>query len=406
MSGKVDILPFTNLVHLGDLVDILFPTTSVYNSSNNEPLVLEWADLEDENLFYLYQTTPLNLKLYLEKRLSHFELIQNAVMGISYLFKGDIHSPSDITIVPVKNLPSSYFPDSDVFFEAQEAYEVDVIENNFNLSSISGEESNGELMESFNLHFRQGKHIGFGEGDAKVIGDVLSNFSSLYEEVVTDKHKGVERNAKLNKIQRENFTMERVLNFSYALAASVSLIVKPKTHIERITFEDNIPSTTEADDTFSRISDLLKGSIEFSDLRAIKDNYNTKVFKKLEKLAESIRDNELSIDFRYRSIQTSQNYDVNFTVSNSNGVIANLKRIYEDDFVTEEHEGAFDMIHCGTGHFSFVSNSDKFRGYFVKGLTDLKGLDFQTQYGITITRTMKKGKQDEIKITAIDSLED
>ena len=327
-------------------------------------------------------------------------------MNVAYVFKGNILSPSELSMEIVKNLPQTYFPDFDVYFDPEDAYDVEIIEQTFKLSELK-EADFVEIgfRDSLNLHFRQGKNIGFGEGDIKVVGDFLACFGSLYEEVVTDKHKGIERNKKLNKSQREDFALEKPLNISGLIAASLSIIVKPKTHVERIKFEENIP-TTDSEETFIRISNLIKNSLDIEKILTIKDLYNSKVFDKLEKIGENIKENELSVDFKHISIKSSEMFEVNLNPSNSSTMIANIKRIYEDTSIPEEHEGTFDMLHCGTGHFSFKSNTERFRGYFEKELTDLTSLDFKTVYCITINRTTKKGKQDNIKIIGINTIED
>ena len=68
-----DKFPYKDLSLVGALLFKEYPSTLVYSDKNKLPYVVEWVDVDDNGLdkFFIYQTTPIILKQYIENKISH-----------------------------------------------------------------------------------------------------------------------------------------------------------------------------------------------------------------------------------------------------------------------------------------------------------------------------------------------
>jgi len=132
---KLKSLPFLNLERIGILLYPEYPTTMLYKTEQQSPLVIEWVDCSEQNIdrFLCYECSTKNLVRFFKGSLSHKNLIKSATKNLIISFEGDVNSPIDPRIIHFDNLPADYLPHADVFFNKKEAVEYNKIICSFNL---------------------------------------------------------------------------------------------------------------------------------------------------------------------------------------------------------------------------------------------------------------------------------
>ena len=127
--------PFPNLERIGVLLYPEYPTTILYKTEQQSPLIIEWVDCSEQNIdrFLSYECSTYNLLRYFNGSMSHRNLIQSATKNIIVSFEGEVNNPVNPCMIHFDNLPSEYLPHADVFFNKKEAVQFDRIIGSFNL---------------------------------------------------------------------------------------------------------------------------------------------------------------------------------------------------------------------------------------------------------------------------------
>ena len=107
------------LEKMGDLFAYEGPILSHFISDNNEDYLFYWVESDDTyNRWLVYKTNNYFLRNFFQQKMNHQDLLQLAVDGFVYVI--DINDDLDyenIIITPTENIPLSYFPPKDSFYE-------------------------------------------------------------------------------------------------------------------------------------------------------------------------------------------------------------------------------------------------------------------------------------------------
>ena len=246
-------------------------------------------------------------------------------------------------------------------------------------------------IDVLNLHLKEGKSVGFGRVDTKVLGSVLSNFEELYHEVAKDHLLGVNRDVKISLSDNRYLQELSQTEVTRVIAASFSLLIKPKKNQKRPQVIKG--EKVEMDDAvvlFEKIGGLIENSNSEETIKTIKNEYSISVFQKLQSFAQTITKNDLSININYKpSIDNeAKQFNINRISGNKiiDSVVSTSTKTEETLFVI----GRYTAINCRTKHFTFISEdeSEEFAGYFDKILGGLERLNFTATYKIKIHRTI------------------
>jgi hypothetical protein len=386
--------PFGDLTFVGDLLFRLYPTTSVYSNSENDVIILEWADQNDtgENIYFIYQVSPLHLKKYIGLELSHLNLIYSAVSEIALVFSGELEQTKQFSIVNIRELDSTFLPFEDAFFIPEESDDLEIISDHFRLNEIDLDEAPLDLpIDVLNLHLKEGKSVGFGKADTRVLGNVLSNFEELYNEVAKDHIRGVNRDIRISRADKQYLEELSQTEVTRVIAASLSLFIKPKKNqVRQQEIEGQIVERDDAIILFEKLGDLIENSHTEEKIKAIKDSYSAPVFQKLQSFAQTVTKNDLSININYRPSENAKARQLNINKVSGNKIIDSVVSTSTNTEETLNVIGKFTAINCRTKHFSFINEdeSEEFTGYFDQVLGGLERLNFTTNYKIKIHRTI------------------
>ncbi len=131
-------IDYCDLVIVGSLLFKEYPSTIVYSYKNNRPYIVEWIDVSDSGVdkFFLYEVSKGNLKEYIDRKISHHELIQLALNGIAVFFEDKIGCPENILITDVKLIEEGYLPLFESYFDKNDSADLEKIILHFELDKI------------------------------------------------------------------------------------------------------------------------------------------------------------------------------------------------------------------------------------------------------------------------------
>lgn len=120
--------PFGDIKFVGVLLTQEFPSTAVFSNDNDEPIIVEWIDLDENNndIFYIYKTNVNNLTEFVKKDLSHLDLIHGAQWLEYYTFQNSIFDNAKFEKIDFANLNHDALPVWNCYFESY--YSPDVKE--------------------------------------------------------------------------------------------------------------------------------------------------------------------------------------------------------------------------------------------------------------------------------------
>ncbi len=106
------------LIRVADVVNIEGPLLTLFLHANRQLYLMDWVDRNTQaNRWLLYRTNRVLLNRFLNREISHFDLL---LSDESFVFKIDIDknlSWQNIQQVAKKGLPKQYLPSNEVFFE-------------------------------------------------------------------------------------------------------------------------------------------------------------------------------------------------------------------------------------------------------------------------------------------------
>jgi hypothetical protein len=394
--------PFQEMKEVGVLLSFEFPSTIVLSDKENQPLILEWVDCNDSgsiNRYLLYKTNSSTLFSFIQGKTSHLDLISKAESGSIIVFDGAIGKEANIKVLSPSNLPYDYLPEREFYFEQSEGVHTAEVIKYFDLSntvdlsldskkelSALAQENRSEII---NIHLFEGKKVGHGTANTKVLGDVLINFDNLYRETGLDYFKGTGRGNKKEFVSKE----EQILNSKISTevivnkAASFSIFIRP-TVSQQLLFEQ----TTESEIISQNLFDLFALSEDLKELTNSFNKYSSHVYKSYIEFLSNIKELNIKIDYKFHSPFNNKDFTSCFNAERAWKILENLNNLEIVDTAKFECLVLFRALNINTRYFTAISNEgETYNGYFdillKEGLSQLNFTDF---YDITIERKIIK----------------
>jgi len=399
-------LPFETGNYIGTLLHHEFPTTLVFADTDGTPMIKEWADCSDDGItdrYFSFRSSKSLLKRFIEKQISHFDLLQLAENGIGFITDESNNEVVKITALASNKLPQGYLPDTDYFFSESDGVNTAQIAAYFGLSEITTDDdfisdvAETHKSEIYNLHILQGKGVGVGRINANILGNILTRFDDLYYESVFDFRKTATR-GKPPKGEKNKIPLEIILE----KAASYSVYVRPKFTEQISIFEGESESELVANQIFK----LFIVSESESDLREQYDKFSSFTINSYNQLLKNIAELDIKIEVKWIDACKNLKQNMYFDSRNSTNILENIHKIRTTLTQTFDKEGKFTAINTKTGKFSFTSlDKSEFSGHFDKRIREQIALvTFFDSYKITVERNMLKtleNNKDKIEDTII-----
>jgi hypothetical protein len=394
-------IPYEQLEFVGVLLFAEYPSTTVYKDADNNPVLKEWVDCNADNTidrFYYYSVEPFILKQFLEKDISHYDLIKGAKEG--YVFfqdekKGEVSVP---ILVSFKSIPYDYLPARDFMFSENDGVDIEMITKFFDLKNVNKpivnipevvrKLSNREKAETLYIHLEKGNNVGYGTIKTEVFGSTLISIDRLYKNNALDYLKTTNRtdiqlDAEKNK---EYLPYTETEVFGVAVRASFGFMIRPI--VSNIDLFENTPAYQIAERTFN----LINNSKSKDSLSIEYTKHSIYTIKKYEEFLAEIYKNQINIDLNWFNPLTKKELSAGIRYVEANAIIEDIKQIFISTEVDIELIGKFRAIDCDTAHFVFIStDKQKYSGYFNRKIKEsLNEITFMDVYKIIIHRTLKK----------------
>jgi hypothetical protein len=403
--------PFGHLSYVGDLLSNTYPTTIVYKDNNNHPFIVEWLDEDDncEDVFIIFQVEVEKLKLFCDGIISHLDFIKNVVGKKYFQFKGSINS-TKFERINYNNIYKSSLPKDIVYFNSNYSLDYELIAEVFNIKTLDTkarekyfetlkEKSENSDLGLFRLHILEGKNIGHGTADTRILGELLVSFENLYHEVALDYIRGVERNPKVKNLPEDVLISEMSSTEVYIQeAASFSIYLKSKVDVD----VNNKPNKeTVSDKIFRKIDKVLSASTKIKDLDAIKNEYSTDVFQSLVGFTETVLDNKVVVDLDYYNSNTKTELRNIMKPADAHTINNNVVSYSKINKITLPFKGKFLMLNTKTGYFVFETiERTEIAGYVDTLIRDnMVSYNFTNQYNVTVNQKSYETLNNKNKIT-------
>jgi hypothetical protein len=128
-SVTLDRLPLENLVTIADLIYHDGPILSLLHHPKGDHYLYCWSDADEQyNRWLIFRVVDKDLQLFLEdKEITLRQLILNPVDGFLYIVDMDDQlNYRHIKLIYPTDLPSSYLPDVDTYYEFEPIFYEDV----------------------------------------------------------------------------------------------------------------------------------------------------------------------------------------------------------------------------------------------------------------------------------------
>jgi len=119
IGSKLDHYPFRDLTIVADLIYFDGPILSLFKNTRGDNYLYCWSDSDEHyNRWAIFRVTDECLNLYLAGKVSLRELMLQPVDRWLYMvdIDDDLECRSPLMVSPV-NLPQSYLPDKDSFYD-------------------------------------------------------------------------------------------------------------------------------------------------------------------------------------------------------------------------------------------------------------------------------------------------
>ncbi|HTB31421.1 MAG TPA: hypothetical protein VK808_05300 [Bacteroidia bacterium] len=408
---EIQKLPWENLKKVGVLQFTEFPSTIVYSNSDKTPYIIEWVDLNEagKDVYFIYESSVDNLKKYIQRDISHYDLIIAANGGIALKYTGELKNATSFFISPVNDIPLDLMPSYDSLFSQKYSGDLQNINKYFDLPThqitalvvrevavdkytpVFSKQYNTELIH---LHLNEGELIEHGKVRTDVLANTLLRFENLYHEIATDYIRGgKERYLKIDTTERKaQFKDLAYTEVVLEKAASFSIYIKPRTSTPQLMFTaDTSTPLTQAEVIFNNVKEVISNAFTADSIGALTDKYNPAVFSKLKEFAEIIANYNIDIDIDYFSPVSKTQWKDNIELNKADSIITTLKSEVKE---TESIEviGKFSALNCKTRHFAFVSNDNtEYIGYFDETIKEsIPTLNFIEIYEVKIEQSKAK----------------
>lgn len=401
-------LPFGELKFLTDILFFEFPSTSVFLNGNSDLVIREWVDCSGDTTidrYFYYQTNRFFLKEFVNGDLSHLDLILNCVDGVGVVCDLKDGSLINFRYTRPTNLPESYLPAFDTYLEESSFINLDTLNEKVDLTETDIQSINEiyykdiskkNNAKSFNIHLRNGGGVKHGTIDTDVLGVTALEFDSLYKELAFDINFGNNR-GNINTKDKEH---QKLLDFAqtqvYAnFAASYSIVLRSK-YSQNDLFEDSFEESVAA-----RFFKLIDNSLfDSNQLYEFCSDYSIASYLDL---LDKIIERDTDIEFAFYEPEKENYIKDDLNLSKAHRAKANIINLERSDLDRFEKEGKFTSLNINSGHFSFDSEGNLYKGYLDDLISESAvKLNFIEEYKVVIERkTIKKPGKKEPTVTDI-----
>lgn len=388
--------PFGFLDYVGDLLSNSYPTTVIYTNTNHQPIVIEWLDedINGNDIFIMYQSYVENLMQFCNGAISHFELINQAVEKNYFEFAGSINE-NKFKKIKFNQIDKSSLPNELNYFDSSYSLDFEIIAKVFNIQirNNKNKEDYFQILKKrskdvnaglFRLHILEGKKIGHGTADTKVLGQLLTSFEDLYHEIALDYITGVDRKINAKNINEDVLISDMASTEIYILeAASFSIYLKSKVD----TIIENKTSTV-SDEIFHKIDKLISQSTNKNELENIKNDYSEKTLNKLISFNEIILNNKIVVDLEYYNTYSDIELRNIINPADAHSINNNIESYSKISQSTLLFTGKFTNLNTKTLYFVFLSNEGfEISGYVFKLISEnMISFNFTSLYNINVTQ--------------------
>ena len=406
---QVDGIPYKDLDLVGVLLFAVFPSTIVYKNDQDRPIIKEWVDCSEDNLidrYFYYSVDKRHLKSFLDKEISHLDLINRADDGM--IFFQDIQKDKDPETITVSlaEIPINYLPQGDFLFDFEDGVDTfDIIEA-FDLDAEekaarealrqAKERAKQEHSETLYVRMLNGKNVDDSAIKTNALGGILVSFDKFYNSVGLDYFKKKTRGDISIESESHKKLREQIETEVYEdIRASYGILIRPvKSRIDEI---DHTPSAIIAE----RVIQLITNSKK--DEQYLKTEYQLHsrfTIAHYREFLEQVYKREMDIEFNWINPLKDEEIQTSINFRSANKVMVNIDNL---NIVTTEPinvTGKFRAMDCATGYFVFISvNNEKYTGHFDKNTKEgMSERTFTQVYDIVINRQVEKkpGKKEKI----------
>lgn len=401
--------PFGFIEYVGDLLSKSYPTTVIYTNDDHQPIVVEWLDVDvnGNDTFIIYQSDVENLKQFCNGVISHFELINQAHKKKYFEFVGSVYE-NKFKKIKFNKVDKSSLPNDTVYFDCNYSTDYQEIAKTFqiNIVSLQNKEEYFESLKEnstevqaglFRLHMHEGKNIGYGTADTRVLGQILLSFENLYHEVALDVIRGVERNAKVKNLPDDILITDMSATEVFLQeAASYSIYVKSKVDTNYESEEETV-----SDKIFNKIDEVIALSNNKADLQEIKNKFSSDVFQSLAFFTETILNNKVIVDLDYFNAISNIEIRQIMKPSDAHNINNNILSYSNITSGIMPFKGQFLMLNTKTGYFVFkTKEGQEIAGYVDKLIKEnMITFNFTTTYEIKVNQKNYETLNNKNKIT-------
>lgn len=372
-------LIFSDLVKISDLIFFDGPLLSHYVHKSGTNYLSYWVDCDDESERWLVFNIGLTyLQRYVNGDVSLLDLLKGIENGLIYVV--DVNTEGviiDNKLVQIYDLPESYFPEEDSFFD--QSFQKDADTNAFSEINKSG------ILE---FHF-SGKQVKYGNmpfdiytNGLEKIGEFTESFSNSFIKLKQESEsfkslKGKEKNEYLNML-KQNTSFQ----YMYSLAGSVRVLLRP---INLQTYF----SESSADEYAQEFIRLLKAGTNIHDLEQLAEIYGNDVLDKFSILVEFLKKSKINLGISWNNHCLGINKSEMISNNKIDVILHNLNSTKE--ISTEiTIKGKFYSLNTRTFSFSFETTENEpqnINGYFDDMVKNqIQTLSFEREYELRLEK--------------------
>jgi hypothetical protein len=386
--------PFDITDEVGILLFAEYPTTFVLIDDEGEPIIRKWVDCSSDgqvDRFYYFKTNKNNLNLFINGNISHRTFVRIAE-GELYYFEDVSNNEVIAKVLFIGDFPYEYYP-GHVTISSEHVVDLDEIESRFNLNQqdLFQEEVKGLAnqynTETYNLHLKEGRGVGFGIARTQLLANCLLNFDVLHQEASLDYLRGRNR-GEISK--RKRLDLEPLISTQVYrnLAASYSVLLKPQSTQYVVGDAESATSSGLVSNILFR---LLNTSLDSDILKDRIGEYSPRLVDAFRDFVSAIKDNNVNMNLSWYNPDSGIEHSENITQEKASIIVGNIEQL---SAVTEEpltKTGKFDLLNCSTGHFGFLANGESTTGYFSDNIREgIRLVNFIDTYTVSIIKKITR----------------
>lgn len=373
----------TSYAKVSDLIYYDGPLLSHFVNANDDNLLFFWVDTDNiVNRWMVIRVSLLSIQKYTKKKITLLELLRSSLDGTILFIElnSEIECVNAICTSSLK-IPEEYLPSSDSYYTFRQDLETD---NYLRLKQFD--------KSSLEIHLT-GYNVGYGEMHYDDFVSVNQRVFSLWERLSVKYLANLCENYKADNMKRsvpkkiqEEFRKIMQMDYSYAMAGSVRIILTPRDKTK-----DICPSGTDC--FIQEFANILECGNDIDCIRAYTDKYGPEVLYEYKELVDMSCNKQLNIGVTHYCKADETFRSVSINEHNKTIISRNLSsEISEEEQV--ELVGHFYSINTKRFKYGFTGvgeNGDYSDGSFAPIIQHLvASLTFTKLYKVRIIRNVKQ----------------